>query len=166
MYLRAYKKEDSAIICKWLRTAEELYKWSADRFNKFPLSENDIDDNYVPQIKTGRFIPLTAVDENSNVVGHFIIRYPFEDNDSTVRFGFIIIDPTMRRKGYGKEMLLLGIRYVKENLTAKRIDLGVFLNNESAINCYQTVGFKEYNSRKCEMPIGIWDCVDMELFIE
>ena len=74
MYLRAYKKEDSAIICKWLRTAEELYKWSADRFNKFPLSENDIDDNYVPQIKTGRFIPLTAVDENSNVVGHFIIR--------------------------------------------------------------------------------------------
>lgn len=166
MYLRAYEKGDSAIICKWLRTAEELYKWSADRFNKFPLMENDIDNNYVPQIITGRFIPLTAVDENNNVMGHFIIRYPIEDNDFTVRFGFIIIDPALRGKGYGKEMLLLGIKYVKENLTAKRIDLGVFVNNDSAMNCYQYVGFKEYNRRKCEMPIGIWECIDMELFIE
>ena len=166
MHLRAYEKKDSGIICKWLRTEEELYKWSADRFNKFPLLENDIDDNYAPQIKTGRFIPLTAVDEDNNAAGHFIIRYPFEDNDTTVRFGFVIIEPSLRGKGYGKEMLLLGIRYVKENLTAKRIDLGVFLSNDSAMNCYKAIGFKEYNRRKCEMAIGIWDCVDMELFIE
>ena len=64
MILRPYKKEDSAIICKWLRTEEELYKWSADRFNKFPLLENDIEDSYVPQIESGRFFPLTATDES------------------------------------------------------------------------------------------------------
>ncbi|MCR4721254.1 MAG: hypothetical protein K5655_05970 [Lachnospiraceae bacterium] len=38
MLLRDYKKEDGAIIASWLRTEEELYKWSADRFNKYPLS--------------------------------------------------------------------------------------------------------------------------------
>ena len=32
MVLRNYIKEDAAIICKWLRTEEELYRWSADRF--------------------------------------------------------------------------------------------------------------------------------------
>ena len=44
MILRNYKKEDSPIIATWLRTEEELYKWSADRFNKYPLKENDIEE--------------------------------------------------------------------------------------------------------------------------
>ena len=165
MILRAYKKEDSAIICKWLRTEEELYRWSADRFNKFPLLENDIDDNYTPQIKSGRFIPLTATDESGKLLGHFIIRYPREDDNSTVRFGFVIISPEARGKGCGKEMLRLGIKYVKDSLDAKRIDLGVFANNDSAKHCYESVGFREYSRRECEMPIGVWDCIEMEMFI-
>ena len=127
MVLRNYIKEDAAIICKWLRTEEELYRWSADRFNKFPLLETDINNNYMPQIETRRFIPLTAVDEKENLLGHFIIRYPREDVDSTVRFGFVILNPDLRGIGYGKEMLRLGIEYVKDNLSAKRIDLGVLL---------------------------------------
>lgn len=166
MLLRDFIYEDSAIICKWIRTETELYKWSADRFNKFPLKKNDINDNYAPQIKTGRFIPLTAIDEKDNVIGHFIIRFPKEYDDCNVRFGFVIVDPDLRGKGYGKEMLLLGIKYVKENLTAKRIDLGVFTNNDSALHCYESIGFKEYNRRKCEMPIGTWDCIDMEISVE
>lgn len=165
MVLRSYNCADSAIICKWLGTETELYKWSADRFNKFPLTANDIDDNYAPQIKTGGFIPLTAVDEKDNVIGHFIIRYPKEYDDGTVRFGFVIVDPVLRGKGYGREMLLLGIEYVKENLTATRIDLGVFTNNDRALHCYESVGFKEYNRRRCEMPIGVWECIDMDFFI-
>ena len=166
MILRKYTNKDSAVICKWLRTEEELYKWSADRFNKFPLSDNDIAENYGPQIKTGRFIPLTAVDDSNNIIGHFIIRYPREDDNSSVRIGFVVIDPELRGKGYGKEMLLLGIKYVKENLHPRRIDLGVFTNNDSAFHCYKSIGFKEYNKRKCELPIGSWDCIDMEMIIE
>ena len=166
MILRPYQKEDSAIICKWLRTEEELYRWSADRFNKFPLLENDIDENYALQIQGGRFFPLTAIDENNQVLGHFIIRYPRENDDALVRFGFVIVDPALRGKGYGKEMLCLGIRYVKENLNAQRIDLGVFADNDSARHCYEAIGFKEYGRRKCEMPIGVWECIDMELYVK
>ena len=165
MTLRAYKKEDSAVICKWLRSEEELYKWSADRFNKYPLGDNDIDDNYVPQIETGRFIPLTAVDDRGKTVGHLIIRYPKENDDENVRFGFVVVDPEFRGRGYGKELLRLAVEYVKKNTCAKRIDLGVFENNENARRCYGSLGFKEFNRRKCEMPIGVWECIDMELFL-
>ncbi len=165
MLLRDYKKEDGTIIASWLRTEEELYKWSADRFNKYPLSGQDIYENYEMQLKKGRFYPLTAVDEKENVIGHFIIRYPKADDDSSVRFGFVIVDPSLRGKGYGKEMLLLGIDYVKEHLSASRIDLGVFENNESARHCYEAVGFREYGKRECEMLIGTWNCIDMEMFI-
>ena len=165
MILRNYKKEDSPTIATWLRTEEELYKWSADRFNKYPLEENDIEENYAPQIESGRFFPLTAEDEEENVIGHFIIRYPRDDDESSVRFGFVIIDPKLRGKGYGREMLLLGVEYVKETLSANRIDLGVFENNESAKHCYEAVGFKEYNIRDCELSVGNWKCIDMEMFI-
>lgn len=165
MVLRAYKSEDSGVICRWLRTEEELYKWSADRFNKFPLSENDINDNYVPQIEGGRFLPLTAVDEEGELLGHFIIRYPKEDDDSSVRFGFVIVNPEYRGKGYGKAMLLLGIEYVKTKLTCSRIDLGVFVGNDSARYCYEAVGFREYSRRSCELPIGTWECIDMEMYL-
>jgi len=163
MRLREYKQEDAGIIAGWLRSEEELYRWSADRFNKYPLSGDDINENYAPQMETGRFIPLTAVDDQGDVVGHFIIRYPREDDNSSVRFGFVILNPSLRGKGYGKEMLRLGIEYVREHLVVSRIDLGVFENNEGARRCYEAVGFREYGRRECEMPIGTWNCIDMEI---
>ena len=135
MILRDFKKEDAKIVAGWIRSEEELYKWSADRFNKYPLSGDDINENYAPQIGTGRFIPLTALGDNGEVIGHFIIRYPRVDDDSSVRFGFVILDPSLRGKGYGKEMLRLGIEYVRERLSVLRIDLGVFENNEGAKHC-------------------------------
>ena len=55
---------------------------------------------------------------------------------------------------------------VKENLSATRNDLGVFENNESAWRCYEAAGFTEYARRKCKMPIGTWNCIDMEMFIK
>ena len=58
--LRSYQKEDAELICKWLRTEEELYRWSADRFNRYPLTGNDINENYAPQLATGRFYPADS----------------------------------------------------------------------------------------------------------
>lgn len=68
MILRDFKNNDAQIIAGWLRSEEELYKWSADRFNKFPLSGDDINENYVPRLETGRFIPLTAADDNGDAL--------------------------------------------------------------------------------------------------
>ena len=166
MILRAYQKADADIICTWLRSEKELYQWSADRFCKFPLTGADIEENYAPQTAGGRFIPLTAIDDEDHVIGHFIIRYPKEDDDTSVRFGFVVLDPAYRGKGCGSQMMRLGIEYAKENLHVQRIDLGVFANNEGAQHCYEAAGFRAYSRRQCEMPIGTWECIDMELFTE
>ena len=165
MILRGYRSSDAAVICSWIHTEDELYKWSADRFNMFPLPDYIMNIEYSAQIKDGRFFPLTAI-EGTDVVGHFIIRYPHEDDNSTVRFGFVIIDPKLRGKGYGKEMLRRGIKYVKEELKATRIDLGVFENNPNANHLYKSIGFRAFAQRKVEMPIGTWNCIDMELFLK
>ena len=116
-------------------------------------------------MKTGRFIPLTGIDEEGNVVAHIIIRYPNENDDSSVRLGFVIVDPTIRGKGYGRELLKLTIDYIRQNLTATRVDLGVFVNNPKAAKCYEAAGFKEYGEHIITTPYGDWRCVDMELYL-
>ena len=166
MILRDFRNEDTGTIVTWIRNEEELYKWSADRYNKYPLTGEDIISNYAAQLETGRFFPLTITDDNGTVTGHLIVRYPKEDDDTSVRFGFVIVDPGLRGKGYGKEMLLLAIDYVRTHLTATRIDLGVFENNPGARHCYEAAGFKAFGTRKSELPVGVWDCTDMEMFIE
>ena len=166
MKLREYKTSDADIIAGWIRTEEELYRWSATIYGKYPIKGEDIDNNYSQAVTSGRFIPLTAVDENDKVVGHFIIRYPNPDDDTSVRIGFVVVDPDIRGKGYGRQMLGLGIEYIKQNQGCTRVDLGVFDNNPKARSCYESVGFKPFSDgHVCDTPFGQWHCTDMELFI-
>ena len=83
---------------------------------------------------------MTALDETGNPVGHFIMRLADYEAES-IRFGFIIVDPNARGKGYGKEMIRLALKYAFEVLGMKRASLGVFENNPSAKACYEAVGF-------------------------
>ena len=165
MKLRKYKKEDAQIIINWIKDEEEFYRWSADRFNRYPITGKDLDEHYALYMKSNRFMPLVMTNDTDDLIGQFIIRYPKEDDDSRIRFGFVLIDPQHRGKGYGKKMLELGIEYAKEKLDASVIELGVFENNKNAINCYKSLGFKEFNRRQTVLPIGTWECIDMKLNI-
>ena len=167
MELKKYQKEDAAIICSWIKDEKTLYQWSANRIGKFPLADSDLNENYAPMMKSNRFIPFSAFDDDGNLVGHMFIRYPNEDDDSTVRFGFVIVDPVLRGCGNGKKMLQLAIDYAKNILCASKITLGVFKNNDSARYCYESVGFQPVGRVEIyKMPIGEWECIEMELAIE
>lgn len=166
MKLRKYIKEDSAIICSWIKDEKSLYQWSANRIGKFPLHDDDLNKNYEPMISNGRFIPLSAIDELNHVLGHLFIKYPDETNQSTVCFGFVILNPAIRGCGKGRELLQLAIDYAGSVLNAKKIILRVFSNNNNARQCYEAVGFRP--SGKIEtykMSIGEWDCIEMELLL-
>ncbi len=167
MKLRKYQKEDSAVICSWIKDEKSLYQWSADKIGKFPPAENALNEEYIPRMKSNRFIPLSAVDDNENLVGHLIIRYPDENDDSIVRFGFVIVNPAFRGCGNGEKMLQLAIDYAKNLLHASKITLGVFTNNDSARYCYESVGFMAAGIMETyQMPIGEWECMEMELMID
>ncbi|MCH5212513.1 MAG: GNAT family N-acetyltransferase [Oscillospiraceae bacterium] len=166
MELKKYQKKDSAIICGWIKDEKSLYQWSADRIGKFPLADNDLDKEYAPMIKSNKYVPLSAFNEKGNLIGHLNIRYPDEADDSIVRFGFVIVDPAVRGRGNGKKMMQLAIDYVKDVLRASKITLGVFANNDNARYCYESVGFKSVGKTELyKMPIGEWECIEMELEI-
>ena len=162
MQLRAYTKEDAKAICSWIRSEEELYRWSADQFNKFPLQAEDMEAYYALRTAEGNYFPLVMTDEQGKPVGHFIIRHPGHEDATVYRFGFIVVDPEIRGRGLGKQMLALGLAYAKERLQATRVTLGVFANNDRARYCYQAAGFREFGRKNCALPIGNWECIEME----
>ena len=101
MKLVKYQDEDAKIITSWIKDEISLYKWSADRIQKFPIEAKDLNECYKPLIESANFIPLSFID-NDSIIGHLIIRYPENNNKEIVRFGFVIIASQLRGQGIGK----------------------------------------------------------------
>ena len=67
--------------------------------------------------------------------------------------------------GDGKKLIEEAIKYAKNNLSAKTIELGVFLNNKNALECYKAVGFESIDIERNTYQFyqEQWDCVEMKL---
>lgn len=152
--LRPYKPCDARTIISWCKDEITFRLWTADRYEKYPVTEYDMNGKYIgcngDCSEEDNFYPMTAFDE-SGPVGHLIMRYT--DNEKTViRLGFVIVDDSKRGKGYGKEMICLAIKYAFEIYRAKKVTIGVFDSNRSAYGCYVAAGFKEVPS---ENPVTL-----------
>ena len=147
MRLRPYKPSDANKLLSWWKGVPEeaFVMWSNGKF-EYPLTMEQLEtyfQTWCVDEENGWL--MTALDETGNPVGHFIMRLADYEAES-IRFGFIIVDPNARGKGYGKDMIRLALKYAFEVLGMKRASLGVFENNPSAKACYEAVGFtaKEY----------------------
>ena len=159
--LRQYKRCDAVKIAEWVKDEDVFHKWGGDLFGEFPITAEIIDEKY--HLNNGgctepdNFYPWIAFDENG-ACGHFIMRYLHGDN-RILRFGWVVVDDSVRGKGYGTQMLKIGLKYAFEILGVDVVTLGVFENNEVAHNCYKNVGFvdKEIVNKQ---P---WNVIEMEI---
>lgn len=164
MILRPYKTIDAEAIASWIKDEKTLRMWSSDRFGTYPVTAKDINYKYIDCNgdceEPDNFYPLTAV-IGGKAVGSMIIRYVGEN---TLRFGFVIVDDSIRGKGIGKKMILLAEKYAFDILGAKRITMGAFDNNPGALYCYKAAGFKETGK---EIQIDIlgeqWKDIELEM---
>lgn len=155
--LRPYNINDADTILSWNKDESAFYKWSAGILGEYPISKEQF--SFVNNL-----MAFTAIDDDE-IVGFFTMRRPSESFD-VLRFGFVIVDPEKRGKGYGKRMLLLGVKYAKEIFGANKISLGVFENNESAYLCYRAVGFKDVALEETETYTVLgeeWKCLELEM---
>lgn len=166
--LRPYKACDAKTIVSWIHDEISLRKWSADRYESFPVTEEDMNQKYMDCngdcVDMADFYPMTAFDE-SGIVGHLLMR--FADKEKRIlRFGFVIVDDTKRGKGYGKKMLELALKYAFEILKVSKVTLGVFENNPPAYYCYRAAGFKRVSLKQDEYYNILgekWKCIEMEV---
>lgn len=160
MTLRPFNPDDAETILSWCKDKTAFRKWSADRYPVFPPKPEDM----AVQYAADNIFPFTAVDGEGNIVGHIILRYP-KSSKTIIRLGFVVIDDRLRGKGYGKQMLQLAIKKAQQEFGAKKITLGVFDNNPSAIHCYESVGFVVTGTDTYAIDGEEWTGKEMELVI-
>ena len=160
--LRPYKSCDAEIINSWVQEEDVFMKWGGERFGKFPISARTIDEKYLLNngdcAEPDNFYPWIALNEENKAVGHFIMRYLNGDN-KLLRFGWVLVDDSVRGKGYGTGMLRLGLKYAFEIMGADKVTIGVFENNEPAHRCYLKVGFKDREVVQADP----WNVIEMEI---
>ena len=163
--LRQYKEADAKKIAQWVQDKDVFQKWGGDLFGEYPIDAEIIADMY--KNKNGlceepdNFYPWVAFDDENGVVGSFIMRY-LNGDTRILRFGWVVIDSTIRGKGYGTEMLRLGMKYAFEILSVDKITIGVFENNDRAHACYKKVGFHDVSITEKE-PVNV---IEMEILKE
>ncbi|MCR4831722.1 MAG: GNAT family N-acetyltransferase [Pseudobutyrivibrio sp.] len=158
--LRPYKKDDAKTIISWTKDENAFYKWTAGVMGEYPITEKEF--GFVDGM-----IAFTAFEDNE-IVGFFTFRNPGDSLDE-LRIGFVIIAPSRRGKGTGKEMLRLALKYAFEVYGAKSVCLGVFENNMQAYHCYKSVGFKDLGRetiKKYPVLNEEWTCKEMVIMAE
>lgn len=150
--LRPYKPADAETILKWIKDEDAFRKWSADRYDHYPITAADMNHKYLDCngdcAEPDNFYPMTAFDE-SGIVGHLILRYTDEEK-AVLRIGFVIVDDSKRGMGYGKQMIQLALRFAFDIMKARKVTLGVLENNPSAYHCYKAAGFRDVAVSKQE----------------
>lgn len=165
--LRPYKPADAEKIASWCNSEDVFYKWGGDRFGAFPLSAEIINHKYMQQngdcTEPDNFYPMVAVDDGE-AVGHFIIRYT-QGDPRMLRFGWVLVDASKRGKGYGRSMLMLGLKMAFEIMGARKVTIGVFDINASAYRCYKSIGFTEAAEQPGETKTvgdATWTVIELE----
>ena len=160
--LRPYKKCDAAHICSWIKDERTFRRWSADRFDHYPVTAEDINAYYGAAADSDSFFQMTAFDE-TGAVGHLFMRF-MDEEKQVLRFGFVIVDDTKRGKGYGREMIALALKYAFEILKVRKVTIGVFEDNAPAYHCYKSVGFQDVAGKEPEIYHIMgedWKCLEL-----
>ncbi len=135
-----FTPEHAKVIHSWINSEKVFNMWSAGRFSKYPVNAEDMLKKYEFESQKGAYYSLVFV-EKFNPIGHLVMRYPTRERDY-LQIEFVIVDKRKRHKGNGKRIMQEAIRYASTNLGVKKLCLMVSTNNEDAIKCFESVGFK------------------------
>ena len=161
--LRPYKPSDATVITSWLKSEYLMRQWCADRYERYPVMPEDMNRYYERYIDGQRSLAFTMVNGN-DIVGYITLRTPTDD-PAELRLGFVIVDDSLRGRGLGKALVTMTVKYAFETLGAKKVSLGVFVNNPSAIHCYEASGFHSvlrHDTESYECLGEKWNCIEME----
>lgn len=140
MRIRPYLNKDFEVISKWIVDERSHALWCANLI-PYPLEKNSFDELLIQAGERFNDSPFVATTDEGIVVGFFCFSVNLQINEGFLKF--VVIDDTIRNKGYGCEMLKLAVKYAFDIAKADAVQLNVFQENLSAKKCYQKVGFKE-----------------------
>jgi RimJ/RimL family protein N-acetyltransferase len=134
LVLRHATADDVQILCDW---------WSDGKVMAhagFPNGIHTDANKLMDKIKNETDISRRLIIEiDSNRVGEMSYRI----EDGVAEIGIKICDFSYQEKGYGTKVLKMLIRYLFEEMKARKIILDTNLNNERAQHVYEKIGFRK-----------------------
>ncbi len=123
MQIRQYDRDrDFNCIKEWIGGERAHALWCANRF-PYPIAAvpfhaflNDLKKEWAADA-------FVAVDEDDDAIGFFC--YSLLPESTAGFLSFAILDPKLRRKGYGQEMVRLALQYAFEMTGAQTVELNV-----------------------------------------
>jgi len=151
MRIKPYNhRNDFCLLESWISSREEHEFWSGGRL-KYPLEPGEfsafLEDNAAERGE----MAFVMGDELERPRGFF--RYSFDPLSEEGTLRSIIVDNTVRGRGYGREMLRLALRYAFGCTGAKAVRLTVFDDNTAARAFYAAVGF---------VPTGMEETLELD----
>lgn len=140
MRIRPYINKDFNVISQWITDERSHALWCANLI-PYPLEKKGFDDLLQQAEELFLDAPFVATTDEGRVVGFFCFSVNLKANEGMLKF--VVIDDSLRNKGYGCEMIKLAVKYAFEIAKADVVQLNVFLENPGAKKCYEKVGFKE-----------------------
>ncbi|MBR7007371.1 MAG: GNAT family N-acetyltransferase [Ruminococcus sp.] len=140
MKLRPYIPEkDFDIIKNWLPDERAHAMWCGSRFS-FPIEKENFHAVLKEHAENYGDRPFAAADDNGRITGFFCISINTDTKAAFLRF--VVVDPAIRGKGIGRQMIELAVEHALEADNARCVQLCVFAENESAVRCYTSAGFE------------------------
>lgn len=160
--LRPYKASDASLLLQWAGEERPFMLWCAGKF-AYPLTAEQLERYRARCEDDEHSWAFTALREDGMPVGHFLMRMADYGQES-VHLGFVIVDPSQRGKGVGKEMLRSALHYAFACLGMKRVTLGVFDSNPAAHHCYLSAGLQDvsHQERYFSFREESWGLFNME----
>lgn len=140
MNLRKYRAADFGEISKWIPSSRFLLQWAGPGFD-YPLTLEQFTARHSDNPQINAF----TLEDNGTPLGYGeVVELP----DQQGRLCRVIVSETTRGKGLGKYLTGELVNTAFTRLALTKLSLNVFDFNQSAIKCYQNIGFKEVKKNK------------------
>jgi len=147
--IREYRKEDISLKLSFINDWEVMHGLVAD--TPYPLTLHE-EEKYFESISgtadTYRFA-IESLEYKKFIGGCSVNDVDWKNSVATI--GIFIGDKNYRGKGYGKDAMIVLLRFIFEQMNINKIRLIVYSFNQSAIKLYEKVGFKVEGVLRQEM---------------
>ncbi|MCV2884425.1 GNAT family N-acetyltransferase [Aestuariibacter sp. AA17] len=159
MELTAFEESDYQQLINWIDSKELNYLWGGPAYT-FPLSYQQIKHHCAQEAA----FPFLVKHEGKNV--GFIEL--FQVSLSEFRVCRVFIANEFRGQGLAQEMMRLITQKAQLDFNANLLTLNVFSHNESAIRCYEKLGFQITSTQagNREFEGKVWELSAMEKRLE
>jgi RimJ/RimL family protein N-acetyltransferase len=165
--LVSFTETDIDRLISWVTSEEILRYWTASSFG-YPLTREHLQGHIRGSAARGDRLIFKVVDpENGQAFGHVELGALDFVNRST-RIGRVLIDPTVKGKGYGVRLMQAAMAKAFDEMEMHRVDLWVFDFNARAIACYERAGFRHEGKCRDFFRIGeeYWSMLIMSVLEE